>query len=446
MMYRIICEVVISVSILSIVLVIIIKLGFKLRSNKIILPTISMIILIIILKVGVVEDRLSSVFYIDKVCLLLTMVTLWLCRSIFQMKDSERYRMLVLLLGLLSVLFFRVSSWLLVFTFFELRLLPIFYGIISGGEQPERLRASKYLILYTVIASVPLFLCISSMFQIGVTYTFDYKYLNGEKMIRTMSSLGLIVAFLVKIPLFLTHSWLPKAHVESPLWGRIFLAGVLLKFGSYGLIRVLPLVNFGVWINCLLSLSLVGAFLSAIQAITSSDLKVVVAYSSVSHINASLSGILIIKCLSLKRFMIVRVSHALRAGLLFYIVTMAYKMVGSRRIIVCKRILFLVPRIVLFMFIAWRINVGVPPSFRFLAELYTRVCIGSVSITFVGVLLLSIFVNSVYSILIFGVLSHGLIRLSISSKITWTVSNIFTASWMIIPSVFLFIYVELVLI
>nr|AGO44118.1 NADH dehydrogenase subunit 4 [Haematopinus suis] len=437
---------VISVSILCMVLVIIMKLGFKLSSNKMVLPTISMIMLITMLSVGMVEDSLSSVFYIDKVCLLLTMVTLWLCSSIFQMKDSESYSMLVLLLGLLSVLFFSVSSWLLVFTFFELSLLPIFYGIISGGEQPERLRASKYLMLYTVIASVPLFLCISSMFQTGVTYTFDYKYLNGEKMISTMSSLGLMVAFLVKMPLFLTHSWLPKAHVESPLWGSMFLAGVLLKFGSYGLIRVLPLVNFGVWVNCLLSLSLVGAFLSAIQAMTSSDLKVVVAYSSVSHMNASLSGMLMMKCLSSKSFMMVSVSHALSASLLFYMVTMAYKMVGSRSMIVCKSILFLIPSMVLFMFMAWSMNVGVPPSFSFLAELYTSVCIGSVSMTFVGVLLLSIFVNSVYSMLIFGVLSHGLMSLSMSSKITWTVSNMFTASWMIIPSVFLFVYVELVLI
>jgi len=144
---------------------------------------------------------------------------------------------------LLLILIFRFSSkdFIYFYVFFERSLIPIFIIILGWGYQPERVRAGFYMFFYTLTASLPLLVIFFFIFWIhGSTFMFMVpSYWGGVLMVYC-----LIFAFLLKLPLYIFHLWLPRAHVEAPVAGSMILAGVLLKLGGYGLIRVFPIIYF----------------------------------------------------------------------------------------------------------------------------------------------------------------------------------------------------------
>lgn len=340
----------------------------------------------------------------------------------------SQYCGLLFLLGIILFYIFIVLDIFIFYILFECILIPLFILIGVWGSRSKKLHSAVLLYSYTVFGS---FLMIVSLFflyiTIGSSFYLDLWSFEMPIMKEIFLFILLFISFSIKIPLFPFHIWLPEAHVEASTEGSVILAGVLLKLGGYAMMRfIIPIFNYSI-IICLpliYVLCVVGMLYVCIITLRQTDLKRIIAYSSVGHMSLVVMAIYTNNIYSLDGSLYVMLSHGLISGALFFCVGYVYEKYKTRQLCYYSDIVQTMPVFSFIFFIFMLGNISFPGIFSFIGELY--MVIGILSLTLNGILLSlpSLFFTTAYSIglyskLLFGYNSTLMTNLRINSDVTY---------------------------
>lgn len=307
---------------------------------------------------------------------LLTSITLLASFTIPSAIKGYHISILLLEFGMLGV--FLAQDWALFYIFWALTLIPLFFLISRWGGK-RRHTASLNFVLYTMGGSIFMLISLLVMSQYGLEHDgslMTAMRLAAQEMPRyeqILVLLGFLIGFGVKMPLFPLHGWLPLAHVEAPSPVSILLSGILLKMDAYGLIRVVAMLPEAASViqPLLVFLALSGMLYGSLLAWRQSDLKVMVAYSSVSNMGIVLLGIAALNETGIAGAVLQMTAHGLIAGALFLLVGLLYERTLTCNIKDYSSLVQVMPRFALFMTITLLAAMGLPGLVGFIAGLYT---------------------------------------------------------------------------
>lgn len=338
----------------------------------------------------------------------LVLLSIWLIMLMIIAQKRVNYKklllinMIVLLVRL--VFTFNTTNIIIFYFFFEWSLIPIFFIIIGWGYQPERLKASLSLFFYTLFASLPLL--ISIVIIINWSGSVKLRIIITQGMPNFLWTIT-VLAFLVKFPIYFVHLWLPKAHVEAPVSGSIILAGVLLKLGGYGIIRLIRVTNIRIISSQIIALALIGGGILGVLCIVQRDIKVVIAYSSVVHIALVIAGRLRLTKWGFEGVLIIVLAHGVCSSGIFAAANMIYERRHSRRFffnsgLLNRRAIF---RIAWFVLIV--ANFGGPFTYNLLGEILLILNLSSLTINSLSVILFLSFFSAAYRLILYRSTNQG---------------------------------------
>nr|UYA96527.1 NADH dehydrogenase subunit 4 [Syrista sp. 1 GYN-2021c] len=316
------------------------------------------------------------------------------------------------ILNLMLMLFFLIMTFsilnLLGFYFlFEACLIPTLFLILGWGYQVERIQAGVYMILYTLFFSLPFLFLLFYLFEI--MSSFDMIYLSNYKLdLGLLAYLVTFMVFLVKIPMFMLHVWLPKAHVEAPVSGSMILAGVMLKLGGYGIYRMLFILENCMKFNLYIMMySLLGGIYLSFVCIRQLDMKSLVAYSSVVHMSLMIGGLMSVSVLGVQGAFLMMISHGVCSSGLFCMVNMFYERSMSRSLIINKGMLVYSPVMMLMWFMLCMGNMSAPPSLNLVSEIFLLISLVNWSMFIFILLMVFLFFSSCYSLYLYSYVCYG---------------------------------------
>lgn len=309
---------------------------------------------------------------------LLTVIALLASFNIASNIKSYYVSILLLELGMLGV--FLSQDWSLFYIFWELTLAPLFLLIDRWGGKRRHV-ASLNFVLYTMGGSIFMLISLLAISQympphggtLMSAMTVAAQSMPRDEQILVL--IGFLIGFGVKMPIFPLHGWLPLAHVEAPSPVSILLSGILLKMGAYGMIRVIVMLPEATQMlqTPLITLALIGMIYGGVLAWRQTDMKAMVAYSSVSHMGIILLDIATMNKTGLIGAVLQMAAHGLVAGAMFLLVGLLYERTHTRNILDYSSLVRVMPRFALFMTITLFAAMGLPGTVGFIAELHAIV-------------------------------------------------------------------------
>nr|AJH66233.1 NADH dehydrogenase subunit 4 [Bombyx mori] len=377
--------------------------------------------------------NMSYMFYCDIISFGLILLSIWICslmimagESLFKLNFYFNFFLFnVIFLLIMLYLTFSVLNLLLFYFFFEASLIPTLLLIIGWGYQPERIQAGMYLLFYILFGSLPLLMGIIYIFNDLNTMTIYFlKFFNMNMYLLYIS---MIFAFLVKMPMYFVHLWLPSAHVEAPISGSMILAGIMLKLGGYGLLRVmifLQEVNLKlnyIWII----ISLVGGLFISMKCFCQVDMKSLIAYSSVAHMSMVIGGIMVMNYWGFIGSYILMISHGLCSSGMFCLANINYERLHSRSLYINSGMMNFMPSMSLWWFLLLSSNMAAPPSLSLLGEISLINSLVSWSNISMILLMMISFFSAGYSLYLYSYIQHGKYFQGLYSFYVWFISWVF---------------------
>lgn len=312
-------------------------------------------------------DNLSIYFFI------LSSLLIFICiLFIWNDKYFKEYTIALLLIEFFLLIIFSVLDLFLFYIFFEAILIPMYLLIGLWGSRERKIRAVYLFFFYTLCGSI-LFL-IGILYIYSITGTLNLEYLLSFKFSEIEQKILWICFFLSfasKIPMFPFHIWLPEAHVEAPTVGSVLLAGILLKLGVYGFLRfsITLFPEASLFFSPLVYLlSVIGVLFASMSAIRQTDLKRIIAYSSVAHMNLVTIGIFSFNVLGVEGAILQSISHGFVSGGMFLLIGILYDRYHSRFLYYYGGLVHMMPIYAVFFLIFTFANIAIPGTSSFVGE------------------------------------------------------------------------------
>nr|YP_097163.1 NADH dehydrogenase subunit 4 [Desmognathus wrighti]AAU20600.1 NADH dehydrogenase subunit 4 [Desmognathus wrighti] len=367
---------------------------------------------------------LNKYMMLDQISSPLLVLTCWLIPLMIlashnHMKDSPTYQQqmyisMFVLLQMALVMAFSSTELIMFYISFEATLIPTLIIITRWGNQTERLNAGMYFLFYTLAGSLPFLIAILLIYNSKSSLHMEFL-LNLYQMSPALTTnkilwLACLMAFLVKMPLYGFHLWLPKAHVEAPVAGSMILAAVLLKLGGYGIIRVTlmfsPLTELS---YPFIILSLWGILMTGLMCMRQTDLKSLIAYSSVGHMGLVVAAALIQTPWSFMGATILMVSHGMISSALFCLANTNYERTHSRTMLLARGLQMTLPLMFTWWLLISLFNMALPPTTNLWGELMIMVLLFKWSPETILITGLGMLITAAYTLHMFITTQRGLL-------------------------------------